>query len=197
MAKLFYNGHGSFRLTSASGVVVFIDPFMGEGYDVPADAAISSHDHPDHCAFNLITLKDGGKIYKSEDFLHDGVYETFTVGDIKISAVPACNKNHPIDKCVGFVITVDGKKIYIAADTSKTEYMETNLSKEALDYAFLPCDGMFNMDTAEASECAKIIGAKVSVPMHMAPGKLFDEDVAAKFIAEGKLVVKPSEEIEL
>ena len=33
-------------------VVVFIDPFMGEGYDVPADAAISSHDHPDHCAFN-------------------------------------------------------------------------------------------------------------------------------------------------
>lgn len=197
MAKLLYQGHGSFRLISSFGTVIFIDPFMGEGYDVTADAAISSHEHPDHAAFDIITLKDSGKIYRSSDFLHNGIYEAIDISDVKVSAVPACNANHPIDKCVGFLIEVDSVKLYIAGDTSKTDYMQTNLSKEALDYAFLPCDGMYNMGTAEASECALIIGAKHSTPIHMAPGKLFDEDVAAAFEAKGKLVMIPSEEIDL
>ena len=37
MAKLLYQGHGSMRLISEGGTVVYIDPFAGEGYDRPAD----------------------------------------------------------------------------------------------------------------------------------------------------------------
>lgn len=37
MAKLLYQGHGSLRLITDSGKVIYIDPFAGEGYDVPAD----------------------------------------------------------------------------------------------------------------------------------------------------------------
>ena len=31
MAKLLYQGHGSMRLISEGGTVVYIDPFAGEG----------------------------------------------------------------------------------------------------------------------------------------------------------------------
>ena len=37
MPKLFYQGHGSFRLTANDGRMVYVDPFAGSGYDLPAD----------------------------------------------------------------------------------------------------------------------------------------------------------------
>ena len=48
MAELLYQGHGSLRLTTAAGTVVYIDPFMGDGYDVPADLVLVTHQHYDH-----------------------------------------------------------------------------------------------------------------------------------------------------
>ena len=39
MAKILYQGHGSLRLTSDGGTVVYLDPFVGDGYDKPADFA--------------------------------------------------------------------------------------------------------------------------------------------------------------
>ena len=37
MTELLYQGHGSYRLVSDQGVTVYVDPFAGEGYDLPAD----------------------------------------------------------------------------------------------------------------------------------------------------------------
>ena len=48
MATLFYQGHGSFRLETAQGKVIYVDPFAGEGYDKPADLILVTHDHYDH-----------------------------------------------------------------------------------------------------------------------------------------------------
>lgn len=196
MATLLYQGHGSFRLQSAGGTVVYIDPFAGEGYDVPADGILVSHEHPDHNRVDLVTLKEGGRVWRAADLLVNGHYGQADVNEIVVLAVPACNKNHPIDKCVGFVVGVDGVRLYFAGDTSTTEAMPA-LASEKLHYAFLPCDGFFNMDVAEASECANMIHAKHSVPVHMAPGKLFSQKVADKFTGPGKLVLKPGEEIQL
>ena len=33
MAKLLYQGHGSYRITTGEGKVIYVDPFAGEGYD--------------------------------------------------------------------------------------------------------------------------------------------------------------------
>ena len=196
MAKLLYQGHGSFRLQSAGGAVAYIDPFAGEGYGLPADGVLVSHEHPDHNRVDLVTLKDGGRVWRAADLLKRGHYGHCEVGDMVVMAVPAYNKNHDRDACVGFMVGVDGKVLYFAGDTSTTDSMPA-MRLDKVDYAFLPCDGIYNMDVKEASACAETIHAKHSVPVHMAPGALFDEKVAAAFEGPGKLVLRPGEEIEL
>ena len=196
MAKLLYQGHGSFRLESAAGTVVYIDPFAGEGYDLPADGILVSHEHHDHNAVELVTLKEGGRIWRAADLLHAGRYDQCEVGELVAAAVPAYNKNHDRDACVGFMVGADGKVLYFAGDTSTTDSMPA-MRLDGIDYAFLPCDGIYNMDVKEASACAETIHAKHSTPVHMAPGALFDEKIAAAFEGPGKLVLRPGEEIDL
>ena len=56
------------------------------------------------------------------------------------------------------------------------------------------------MDADEASECAKLIGAKHTIPYHMEPVKDysgFDMSVAERFDAPGKIIVEPGEELVL
>ncbi|MBQ8598498.1 MAG: MBL fold metallo-hydrolase [Oscillospiraceae bacterium] len=196
MAKLLYQGHGSFRITAEKGTVIYVDPFAGEGYDAPADWALVSHEHHDHNKLELLTMKEQTRVLRAADLLKDGVYGGVEADGIKVQAVPAYNKNHDRNTCVGFIVTVDGVSVYCAGDTSKTDYMAEMVALK-LDYALLPMDGKYNMNVAEAMECAALIGAKHNIPIHMAPGALFDEAVAASFQAEGQLIVRPGEEIEL
>ena len=45
MAKLLYQGHGSYRITADDGRVLYVDPYAGEGYDKPADIVLITHDN--------------------------------------------------------------------------------------------------------------------------------------------------------
>lgn len=110
--------------------------------------------------------------------------------------MPAYNKNHDRSACVGYLIGVDHKRIYAAGDTSTTDFME-KLAGEHLDYALLPIDGVYNMDSREASCCAEIIQAKHAIPIHMKPGQLFDRAVAETFRAEGRIILEPGESMTL
>ena len=194
--KLLYQGHGSYRITSADGRVIYIDPYVGDGYDKSADILLVSHQHGDHNKTSLVTQKPGCKVITNVEALAGGKHNTFDVGGIVIEAVEASNKNHDPKECVGFILTVDSIKIYIAADTSKTKAMESFAAKK-LDYALLPIDGYYNMDAKEAAECARLIGARVNIPVHMKPGELFDRERAEAFDAPGRRVVAAGEEIEL
>ena len=196
MAKLTYQGHGSLRITADSGRVLYLDPFAGEGYDLPADLILVTHDHHDHNRVDLPAQKPGCEIITFREALAGGEYHSFLRDDFSIRAVPAANKNHNPSCCVGFVIEVDGKKIYAAGDTSITRAMD-GFAALALDWALLPIDGVYNMDPEEASRAAALIGAAHSVPIHMKPGALFDEEMAARFDAPGKTVLHPGETIEL
>ena len=53
------------------------------------------------------------------------------------------------------------------------------------------------MDTEEASACAALVGAKHSIPYHMAPGgeDNFDREIAGQFQAEGRIILEPREEL--
>jgi L-ascorbate metabolism protein UlaG (beta-lactamase superfamily) len=197
LAKLFYQGHGSFRIVTDSKMVIYVDPYAGEGYNLPADIILITHEHMDHAKVELITQKENCKVLRAESMLINGEYKRIQIENIEIESVPAYNKNHDINKCVGYVIKVDGVKIYAAGDTSTTEYMKTNLSKENLDYALLPSDGFYNMDVKEAEKCAEVIGTKHAIPIHTKPGELFDMQVAEKFCPANRLLIKPGEEINL
>lgn len=196
MTKLLYQGHGSLRLISDNGVVIYIDPFAGNGYDIAASIILVTHQHLDHRAIQRPAKKSDCVIIQNTEALKKGVYNYFKVKDIQIEAVPAYNKNHAKDKCVGYLVTIDGILCYFAGDTSKTVEMNSLILRR-IDYAFLPVDGIFNMGTDEASECAEIIGAIHATPIHMSPGKLFSEKKAAAFSAKNRLIIHPGEEIKL
>jgi len=197
MTKLLYQGHGSFRLTSADGVVVYIDPYAGSGYDVPADMILISHQHEDHTQTDPITQKPGCKVISNFEALAGGKHNTFTIKGIDIEAVEAgYNQGHSPEDSVGFIITVDGLKLYFSCDTSKTPQM-AEFAARKLDYAFLCADGFYNMGLAEASECAELIGAKHNVPVHLKPGALFDRDLAEQFTGPNRLIIEAGEEITL
>ena len=197
MAKLLYQGHGSFRLVSDDGVVIYIDPFIGDGYDIPADIVLVTHQHQDHNQIDLITQKSDCTVITNFEALEGGKHNNFEIKDVHIEAVEAgYNQGHTIENSVGFIITVDGKKLYFSGDTSKTPQMSTFASRH-LDYAFLCADGIYNMNLVEAAECAILIAAKHNVPVHLKPGELFDREMAEQFTAPNRLIIETGKEFDL
>ena len=195
MAKLLYQGHGSLRLTADDGRVIYIDPYKGKGYDMPADIILVTHQHHDHNKISLCTQKNGCRVITNVEALENGVHNSFDVDGITIQAVEAMNKKHDPKECVGYIITIDGVKIYASGDTSKTNQMES-FALLKLDYALFPGDGIYNMGLAEAAECARIVGAKHNSIIHVLPGALIRK-FARKWNAPNKLILEPMEEIEL
>ncbi len=186
--SILYQGHASMRIITPEGKVIYIDPSYGnEGYDVPADLILITHSHDDHNKPELIKTQNPGcmKITNLEA-LADGEYKTFEFDFVTIEPVAAGgNPNHNVNICVGYVLTLtNGKTIYISGDTSKLEQME-ELSERALDYAFFCCDGVYNMDAKEASECADLVKAAHNIPYHM-----FEEtEKAENFEADGRIIL--------
>ena len=196
---ILYQGHGSFRIVTAEGKVIYVDPYAGEGYDLPADLILVSHGHPDHNKVDLIENRNEEcQVIYNTDALVDGEYKTFDFDFAKVEAVQAGNNpNHDINVCVGWLITLPGDiTVYATGDTSTTDQM-AQLAEREVDYAFIVCDGKFNMDMDEAIECAKTVNAKHSIPYHMAPGQLFDQERAQLFDVPGAMIVPAGEEITL
>lgn len=165
--SLTYIGHASVKLVSKDGIVVYIDSNYKDGdYTDEADIVLVTHSHDDHKPCTSVVYKtDSTTITWKEAHPSPDVYEKFDIKGIEIEAVPASNKNHNIDKCVGYIITIDGYKIYHAGDTSKLDTM-ADLAEKDIDFALYPIDGTYNMDAVEATEVANIVNAKYSIPIH-------------------------------
>jgi len=197
--RLLYQGHGSLRIVTGEGKVIYVDPYAGDGYDLPADLILVTHAHQDHTAVKLIKSRNEDcRVITWKEALVKGEYKTFDLGYAVVEAVQAGNnKNHNIKECVGWLITFpDGVTVYATGDTSTTDQMK-DLADRNIDYAFFVCDGIYNMGMDEAIACARLVNAKHSIPYHMAPGKLFDQGKADQFDVPGRLIVPAGEEIVL
>ena len=193
-ARLLYQGHGSYRITTGEGKVIYVDPYAGEGYDLPADLVLVTHEHYDHNAVDKVEVKEDGRILRAADTLKEGIYQRVDLGWIQVQAVEAYNQNHPKESCVGYILEWDGIRLYASGDTSETGEM-SRLPR--LDYALLPIDGVYNMDVAEAVRCAAKMDARYVIPIHVKPGALYDRAMAEKFNAPNRLLVESGETIQL
>ncbi len=197
--RLLYQGHGSLRIITGEGKVIYVDPYAGDGYDLPADLILVSHGHQDHNKVDLIQNRNEGcQVIYNTDALVDGVYKTYNLGYATVEAVQAGNnRNHDIRKCVGWLITLPGGiSVYATGDTSTTDQM-AELAERDIHYAFFVCDGKYNMDMDEAIACAKLVNARHSIPYHMAPGSLLNQERAELFDAPNRLIIPAGEEITL
>ena len=172
--KIKWLGHASFRI-EGDKAVVYIDPWKLKKA-VPADVVLITHSHYDH-----LSEPDVAKIRKPSTviigpadckagfgnvFKEITVGKTLTVGDITVEAVPAYNTDkdfHPQrNKWVGYIVTVDGVRIYHAGDTDVIPEM-TGFKP---DVALIPVGGTYTMTVVQAADAVSKLSAKVAVPMH-------------------------------
>ncbi len=92
------------------------------------------------------------------------------MNDIAVEVVHAYNPRgsravtyHPKGFGVGYVLTVEGERIYHAGDTGLIQEMK---DIGPVDLALLPIGGRFTMNVDEAAEAIKMLRPKVVVPMH-------------------------------
>lgn len=195
MGRILYQGHGSLRIESSAQEVLYIDPFIGKGYDIPADYILITHEHYDHNQINIVSKKEKTIILRPCNMLVNGEYQVKRLGTFLIEAVEAYNAYHNKEECVGYIITVDQKQIYVSGDTSETKMM-ASFKKREIDIAFYPTDGIYNMDALGASKCAQLVQAKISIPIHSKPDCLYDENITKHFFSNNTLLLKPGEELD-
>ena len=95
--------------------------------------------------------------------------DNLQLADISVEAVPAYNYTeghtqfHPKGRDNGYILTIDGLRIYIAGDTE--DIPEMSKIKD-IDIAFLPCNQPYTMTPDQLIRAAKVIKPKVLFPYH-------------------------------
>jgi len=173
LKKINWLGHDGFRIDASK--TIYIDPYqISEGPE--ADLILITHEHFDHCSpEDVAKIQHSGSVIVTEkdsasklsgDVRVVSVGESLSIDNIQIEAVPAYNTNkdfHPKNKgWLGFIVDIDGVKVYHAGDTDFIPEMNDFNT----DIALLPVSGTYVMTADEAVEAALAINPKIAIPMH-------------------------------
>ena len=195
--SLLYFGHAFLQIKTAAGKNIYIDPYNVNAFKDSADIVLVTHEHNDHNEISRVKQKKTCLVIRAVNAVKAGVYQSFTIDNIKITAVAAYNTNHLKNQCVGFVLEFDGIKLYHSGDTGKIPEM-VDLANYNLDYALLCMDGIYTMKPEEATEAAAMINAKYDMPIHtMPPPDTYSDAIVARFTSPNKIIVKPGTSIQL
>ncbi|MGC8825524.1 MAG: MBL fold metallo-hydrolase [Anaerolineae bacterium] len=175
LKKIHWLGHDAFRIDTDK--VIYIDPYQLEAGEPKADIILITHDHFDHYSPDDVQklLKPGTTVVSIAAVtkkVRGAAVQTVKPGDkvtvqgMDIEAVPAYNVDkqfHPKSAGhVGFIVTVDGVRIYHAGDTDFIPEMKGF----RVDIALLPVSGTYVMTAEEAVQAAGAIQPKLAIPMH-------------------------------
>jgi L-ascorbate metabolism protein UlaG (beta-lactamase superfamily) len=172
--QIHWLGHAAVKITGEK--TIYVDPFEISGGE-PADLILITHDHYDHLSpkdvakirteTTVVVVPSGcrGKLSGKVELISSGEKKVFA--EIAVEAVPAYNIGkdfHPRPKGgLGYVVTVNGIRIYQAGDTDRIPEMK---SLRNIDVAILPVGGTYTMNPREAAEAAADIRPKVAIPIH-------------------------------
>jgi L-ascorbate metabolism protein UlaG (beta-lactamase superfamily) len=223
MGMLQFLGHSAFYL-EGERIRALIDPFLSgnplasEGPEarVKLDTIFVTHAHGDHLGdAPAIAKRTGAVIVATNELasylagkglktigMHIGGRAKFPFGTVKLTPAfhgsSVSENGHVVcaDVPCGFLIEIEGKKIYHAGDTGLTVEM-TLLEAEGVDIALLPIGGHYVMDMDDAARAVGFIMPRKTVPMHYGTFPQIEAD-PAKFAAQaaGKtevVVMKPGD----
>ena len=113
-----------------------------------------------------------------------GVYRE--IDGRELETVPAYNILKPFHpknaEWVGYILWIEGKRIYIAGDTDATK--EAKAVK--CDIALVPVGGTYTMDAKKAAELVNILRPSVAIPVHYGSvvGSPKDGEILAEYVKD-------------
>ncbi len=185
LVKLHALMHSSIRI-EYDGRNLYIDPcsnLRGRTVDYAtmpkADIILVTHEHFDHYDTSAIRQLTSDstllimnprcvELYGSGTAMANGDRQQLADG-IMLEAVPAYNTTaehlqfHPKGRDNGYILTLDGLRIYIAGDTEDIPEMA---DIKDIDIAFLPCNQPYTMTPEQLVNAAKMVNPKVLFPYH-------------------------------
>jgi L-ascorbate metabolism protein UlaG (beta-lactamase superfamily) len=193
MATLTWLGHASFRLDTAGGKRIYVDPFLS-GPTCPddekspdrADAIYVTHGHGDHSA-DVVNIQNatGAKVLGMVElmawFSQNGIAEndlvafnkggTVDLDGVRYSMTNAFHSSAAPDltytgEPTGVVIRVDDTSVYFAGDTCVFGDMRLIAQLYAPKVAVLPIGDHFTMGPEEAALALELLGHPRCVPCH-------------------------------
>ena len=169
--------HSSIKINN-----VFIDPFeLNEDYD-NADYIFITHSHYDHFSEkDILKIKNDNTIIVIPKYLKDSVLKLgfkidkmiivepnkeYNIDGIKFKTISAYNINktfHPkVNNWVGYIITINDIRYYIAGDTDNT----IEARNVSCDVAFVHVGGTFTMTYEDAARLINEIKPVIAIPIH-------------------------------
>ena len=196
----------SIRISGHPGVI-YIDPLQLADDPHDADYVLITHDHYDHFSPEDIAkvsrrqtvLVVPEKMAKKAEELSGLVGKIYTVkpgtyhelDKLEFETVPAYNSLKPFHPkgagWVGYILHVDGKRIYVAGDTDATKEAKA----VRCDIAMVPIGGTYTMDAKKAAELINEMRPEIAIPTHYGElvGKPSDGEVFAENVKEPVKVV--------
>jgi L-ascorbate metabolism protein UlaG (beta-lactamase superfamily) len=194
--KLTWLGHATFKITTATGKVILIDPWISGNPACPEplkkfdriDLMLLTHGHGDH-AGDAVALATQHKspviaIYEIAAWLGaQGVSATLPMskggtqraGDVEVTMVHAIHSSsieedgkylYGGEPC-GFVLRLPGGlSVYHAGDTGVFSDMKLIGELYQPDVACLPIGDVYTMGPREAAMAVRLLGVRHIVPMH-------------------------------
>ncbi|MCR5821074.1 MAG: MBL fold metallo-hydrolase [Bacteroidaceae bacterium] len=141
---------------------IFVTHEHGDHYDASAIKVLSKE------TTRLIMNKRCADMYGAGTAMANGD-RLQLAEDIEVEAVPAYNTTeghlqfHPKGRDNGYILTLDGFRIYIAGDTE--DIAEMSEIKD-IDIAFLPCNQPYTMTPAQLVRASKVVRPGVLFPYH-------------------------------
>jgi L-ascorbate metabolism protein UlaG (beta-lactamase superfamily) len=176
MATITWLRHASVLIEGEKRI--YIDPWEIRS-PKEADLVLITHDHYDHlsmtdlkriCRPSTEILLPEGSVKKIAG-VHGRIHgvkpgQELIAAGLRVEVVAAYNLSkhfHPkAANNVGYIVTVDGERIYHAGDSDRIPEMK-GLKP---DVALLPIGGTYTMDPSEAAKAASDLQAKKAIPIH-------------------------------